>query len=251
MAKLKVTIDGKEHEVEAPPGWFSQADVEEKFVSKDAHEAELKRVAARARGEAKKPEQYLEDEEFKAQALKTWGLTGKKGENDAEITKRIRDELIAAEVKPRDEKLTAAEARIERLLDSRLQDEIFREAVAAGVKPAAAKMLIRMFDGQIGYDDESDKFYAYDEKNDRFVPSAVEGETYKGVKAVIADWAKNSENADFLVDQRQRGAGFKGAGAGGEGTRTIDAGSGPIDLGKAGVSLEDVASGKVQVRSAA
>lgn len=222
--KLSAMLDGKSVEVEVPDGAFiPQAEVTQKYVAKPVHDHEMAQLRTQLK-DVKKPEQLLEDEEFRATAIEKWGLKpGKGGRTSSEDLEAARKDWDAKVLKPVAEENAALKTKSQRLLRRQLEAELIAAAGAAGVKPqflkpptkGARAPIVSLLEGAFGFDEQTDSWYAKD--GDRFAVAAkpVDGAIYKGPAEFVAEWAGDKANADFVVDQRQRGAGFGGTGGGG------------------------------------
>lgn len=256
---MKITgtgSDGKPIEVDVPDGTFVPSDaLARDYIPRAAHDQEFARLRSQSQG-LKNPEELLRDQEFRAKALETWGVKQREPTKDEqERIAAIRKELEEAEVTPLRSRLEESDTRVRRLLDRRLESELVQAALGAGVKPSLLTRrdgqpaaITAFFDGSLAYDEESDEFYAFDPRQERFVISAEAGRnggsTYKGIREVVTEWAKRPENVDFLHTQRQTGPGFSGTPGGGNGgSKVIDG----RDARAFGANLEAIAKGDVKV----
>lgn len=250
MAKVKVTVEGKEVEVDLPQGYLSPDEVKAGYVSKEAASQLVEDRIGRYAKKAK--QELLEDAEFRTEALAAWNVQpGGKGGNSAtpaEIEEALK-EYERTRLVPLQKDLDSYKGKVQTLTRSQLHAQIIAEATAAGVhrqflKPlpgSKTPAIIGMVENNFGFDEQN---------NDWLVRSAdgksyqVSGDTgaphpYKGVKHFFADFAKDPDFRGMLED-RQGGADLKKPGDG-SGKLTVSR----SDPRAMGLHAEKIATGEV------
>ena len=132
--KIKVNIEGQEHEVDLPEGYVHKDEINEKYVDKSLLDTETKRAAFSARKTAR--DSLKRDKEFWVEMASEYGVpvgedgTYKKPKDDIDINKirtEVEQNILEKEVKPREEKL-------DRLLQQGLYTDIIQAAASVGVR---------------------------------------------------------------------------------------------------------------------
>lgn len=160
----------------------------------------------------KKPEELLKDEDFLKQARDGFVPVGTGHDGDAQkqllsALEKQRQDLENREIKPREEKLTAAQQREEALLARDLDRQLGIALRDAGVKKALLPAAVAMLRERMALNDEDGEFYVADD-SDNFVLSKTGGKNvYQTVAEGVADWAGDATNADWLDNQAQGGPG--------------------------------------------
>jgi hypothetical protein len=220
---IKVQHAGAELEVPRPAGYFSQAEVNEKFVAKATHDATMAsmRTQLEKSKNLKNPDDLLGDDSFKTRAMEAWGLNPNATQKQFnEQLERTRKEILDREVQPREVKLTQAQEKISKLRSKDLHGQIIQAAAAAGIQKDLLKpttkggtpMIVSMLRDAFDFSEEHDSHFA---KGANGYAYSQTGETpYMTPHEFIAAWAAGDGKA-FVTSERQAGA---EAGAGGKGT---------------------------------
>lgn len=220
--KMKVTIEGKDVEIDVPAGFMSEADVKQSYMPTVVFEDELKRRTASIVNKQREEirQQLLQDDEFKAQASETWGLKQKEAElqkTAAETVERQRKEWEKTQLEPLNQKLTKTQGQAERLLRSKLAADILSAASEAGVakallKPVAPGQLpaiVNLVSSAFKYDEQTDSFYVVKADGEfAWASNPTQDHRFKDVSEFLKEWATDKGNAMFVEDTRQRGAGI-------------------------------------------
>lgn len=205
----KVTVkgpDGADLEIELPEG----------FLTREAAEAMANDKASKARRAAQ--DALLKDDEFKAAALKSWGVSlepPKPPEPDVDVEK-LKETLRAELVTPLEQTLKTKDAEVERLRMDRLVRDVVLAASRVGVKkallqPVAAghePPIVAMVKGAFGYDAERAAFFLRDGDGFALSSNPTKEKLHADVDEFFDRWAKDKVNQDLLDQQRQSGAGF-------------------------------------------
>jgi hypothetical protein len=217
----KVKIGDQEHEVEKLDGWTPNDKLAETHIPKGTFEAELtKRTGAIIKNQGyRKPEELLEDAEFKKTFMEKHGLNPDAAAKDLQKeVERVKNEYEVKHLNPIKTKLDAAT----KLIEKKNQKELHAEILAAtggraqdvllkklgDAPPAIVNMLDRVF----GYSEEHDKWFV--RKGDGFQYSTTGAAPYKTVEEFMTEWLDDPANKDFVKPTRQDGPGAKPAGTG-------------------------------------
>jgi hypothetical protein len=222
---ITVQYNGAEVEVPRPAGYFSQAEIAERYVPKATHDATMGSMRTKLESAKNKrdPNELLEDETFRAQAIEKWGLNPNATQKQfQEQLANKTKEITEREIVPLKTKLSASEQKIEKLRTKDLFGQIVQGAAANKVeenllKPTTKKgvpMVVSMLRDSFAYDEETDSFYAKGENG--FAYSQTGEAPYMTVGEFIAQWVA-SDGKPFVRGERQSGA-EAGAGQGGSGT---------------------------------
>lgn len=244
--KLKVMHNNAEIEVDAPEGVLTAEDVAEQYVPKAVHNSELAKLRKKSQG-LKTPDELLEDDEFKTRAIESWGI--KPGKTGADVA-AARTEWDQKVLKPVADELTKSKGTIDGLRRGTLHSRII--AAATGhVKPqflkpptrGAVAPLVAMLEGAYGLEPETQDFYVRDGERFAYAAKPAEGAPvpYKTPEEHVAEWIGNKDNADFLVDQRQRGPNLQNTGR----TSTTGVVDGSADRFAFARNAEKIAKGEV------
>lgn len=254
MAKVKVTVEGKETEVELPAGYLSPDEIKASFVAKDAVTQIVEDRIGRYAKNAKK--ELLADEEFRAEALALWNIKpGEKGgkATPAEIEEALKEQE-RTKILPLTQERDGYKERIGSLTRSQLHSQILAEATAAGVQRHYLKPLpnskvpaiIGIVENNFAFDEANNDWLVRSSDGKSFAVSGEAGAAhpYKGVKHFFADFAKDPDFRGFL-EAPQGGAGLEKVRGGDDtGTRKIAQG----DAVAFGENAVDILSGKVTVQ---
>lgn len=247
--KLKVQHNGAEIEVDAPEGVLTAEEVAEQYVAKAVHNSEMAKLRKKGEGRVTADE-LLENDEFKTRALEAWNVKPGKGQADVEAARR---EWSDKTLKPVQDQLAKAGETITGLRRRMLHSEILAAAASAGVKPQFLKSpargaiapIVSLMEGAFGFDEESGSWYVRNGETFAYAAKPAEGAPpYKSAAEYVAEFAGNKENADFVVDQRQRGPGMQQPGRASGAPGTIDA-SDPYAFAR---NAEKIAKGEVVVQ---
>lgn len=225
--KLTVKQGDADLEIELPDGWISP-DAAKNYMRKDTFEAELsRRVDGVVKNQGyRKPEDLLNDEEFAKTFIEKKGLnTDANAKTLQEQINRAKDDLLAREVKPRDEKITKAQEKINALLNRQLRGSILEAGQAAKVKPEflkvpegvgpnAAPPLVNMFRDYFGYSDEHDEHFVKSGENSFQFPTKG-NRPYKDALEFFAELKQNPAYKYLFEEEIQGGPGAKPASGGG------------------------------------
>lgn len=260
MAKVKVMIDGREHEVDLPEGYGQKADFQQEFTSRFDGEFErrAKTLKASTRDELSK------DDEFVKAILAARGIDPDAkppvSKPDTAEINALRTRWESAELEPVRTKYTALEAQYTSTLSRILEQEIENAAREAGVRP---EMLMRIgsskpaivsqlrdaftFDADTGY-------HALKGKGDRLVPAASgsDDRPWAGALDYLQQLKTDKQYAGlFVTAAPQTGAKLQGGTSQNGGTTTTSASGKPVvdrnDPLAFGRMAADIASGKAEV----
>lgn len=221
MAKVTVTHEGKEIEVELPAGYLSPDEAAATMVAKTAVEQIVSDRLARHTKSVKT--NLLQDEEFRTEALTAWNIKpGEKGKGSAtpaEIEQAIQ-EAERTRFKPLQTENETLKGKLAKLTQSQLEAQIVAHAAAVGVKKAyltplpgrKVPAIVGLVKDQFGYDEELSDWLVRNEDGKSFAVSGESGapHPYKGVQHFFTDFSKNPEFREFL-EPAQQGANHKGA----------------------------------------
>jgi hypothetical protein len=225
--KIKVNIEGKEHEVQLPEGYISEESLNDKYVKKDFFESEVQRRVKAAKENAKN--ELKSDTDFFASAAKERGIPltedGKykpPSKPDIDIDKiksEVEQNLREKEIAPRDQ-------RLNRLMQSKLHGEIIQAASAVGIKKSliesfndgVAPPIVNMVKEYFGYDEENDYFAIREGDKFRYSNNPNNSRPYMGAKEFLEGLKKQDSWKDFFEDTRQRGSNYQGTQSGGKPT---------------------------------
>jgi len=240
-AKVKTQLDGAEREVEIDVAHIPDAVILEhaavkgKMIPSATFEAELaRRGIGIAKGQGYKKEEELEnDEAFVKKILEKNKVGGSDAERAEALAKRIRDERVnwdERELKPvkqaAEKQAADNKAQIERLTIRGLHKEIVAEAAAAGIKPALLKSMddvkgtppiVAMTQNRYRYDPATDGYYVRDGEGYKYSSKATKDEPYMTIREDLEAFARNKDNAELIVTNRQGGPGLGATGGGGGG----------------------------------
>lgn len=211
---IRVTVEGKEHDVPLPKGYLPEADVTAKYVPKGAHNDQMARLRKELDGkkDLKPADDLLNDPEFKDKAVKTWGLNTATNEQFQEQLKRATETVHEREVKPREKKLAEALAEVTALRERELDGQIVAAAAAVKVDDRYLKpttkggkpLIVAMLRESFGFDGEHRAWFAKGANG--FAYSQQDGGApYMPVMEFMADWAAK-DGKEFIRSQRQAGA---------------------------------------------
>jgi len=228
MSKVKVTIEGKEHEVELPAGYIAEESLNDKYVKKEFFESEVQRRVKAAKENAKS--ELKGDSEFFLTVAKERGIPltedGKykpPAKPDLDIDKiksEVEHSIREKEIVPRDQKLN-------KLLLSKLHGELIQAASAVGIKKSlieslsdgAAPPIVNMVKDYFGYDEENDYWVVRDGDKFRYSNNPNNARPYMGAKEFLEGLKKQDSWKDFFEDTRQRGSNYQGSTTGSAGTK--------------------------------
>lgn len=227
MATVKAKqADGTEIDVELPAGYVSPQEIAATHVPKDFMQSEIER---RLRGKAD-PDKLLTDEAFRAKALETWGVKpGKSEKPNGEDVEKLFGEWGTKHLEPVKQALTKAETRAKRALERDRDYQIVQAARDAGVKeqflkapgPKAKPLIVKMFEDEAGFSEEHDDWFAKDGDGFAFSTQPTKDRPFRSIGEMVTEWSKDKANADWISDQRQRGAGLGTPGQGSAGQHVI------------------------------
>lgn len=197
---------------EPPAGYIAEDEVSKNYVSKDFMAAEIKRRLAKKQQAA--PDELLESEEFKQKALKAWGVEpeGRK-KPDGEQLEKLYSDWEQKHLKPMREATEKQRQEIERLRTRDLfgqivtgaapfvQDQLLQSPV-----PNQPPPVVHFLAPYFGYDEEHGGWFVKDGEGFAYSSQPKAGAPYKTAAEFIAEWAKDKANANWVKDQRQRGA---------------------------------------------
>lgn len=251
MAKFKVTIDGAEREVEIPNAVDTSSDeFKSQYLLRAVHDHEMG-SARKAAKDLKDPAKLLEDEEFRAKALSTWGIDPKaKAALTAEQLEEVRKRVREQELVPLEQKLTKATATIGQLRQTQLHAAILeaarghvRDEFLARPTPLAKPLIVSMLEEQFGFDEETGAWAVRKGEGYEYASKPEHGRPWMDVTEFVTNWAGQDVAKPFLKDQRQRIPGPGQPPASGGSGKTIAASDQAAFL----ENLKDIASGKVSV----
>jgi hypothetical protein len=217
--KIKVTIEGKEHEVELPEGYISESDLSDKYVKKEFFENEIQRRVKTAKQKSR--EELQSDGEFFISLAKERGVPLTEDgtykppkDNDIDINKiksEVEQALREREIAPRDEK-------INRFLRRSLTTDIVQAAAAAGIRKnmieplqeGAEPPIVNMLKDYFSYDEKNDYWAVRNGEGFAYSSNPTDSRPYQGAREFIESLKKNQTWADFFEDNRQRGASYSG-----------------------------------------
>lgn len=225
---IKVTIDGKEHEVEddalsMPDGYglITPDNIPDGFYRKEAMESKIQERIKKAKDNAKSD--LLEDSGFNKEVLSKYGIQldddgspkGIKTSSDVEKIKKEVAEQIKADY---ESKLQEKDSKLNSLLGKGKKSSIIEGASKIGIDgkyleplvEGGNPYLVREVEDQFEWNDEISD-YALKDKDGTF---AVDG---NGFVTTEKFFQKNQEKfKHMLKDTRQRGSNFNGQGKAGE-----------------------------------
>lgn len=216
---IKVMHNGTELEVPRPKGVFLEAEVNDKYIPKGAHNDQMARLRKDldARKDLKPAAEYLDDPEFKKTAVEKWGLdpSATSEQFQAQLA-RQKGEIFERDVKPLTEKITKAEQRIAALQDKHLEASILSGAQGKVdpkyLKPAAKggkPLVIALLKDAFQYDPEHDAWFAKGTSETApFLFSQSGDGPYMGPAEFISGWV-NGEGKDWALVEKQQGPGAK------------------------------------------
>lgn len=233
----KVTIDGKEVEVELPEGYLSPDLVSEGFMRKETFMPEVERRVKTMNKGMVKSDDLLENEDFLTKMLLKQGKElfdsekakkGKKGDSDVDamLAQRLAEaqtDWRKKELTPLQENLIKTEGTISTLRARILNGQILQESINLGIKESFLKSpseggivpIVSMLRGTFRYDNEHNEFFvSKSDEEFEFSNKPEEGHPYKTVSEFMIDWAGRKENVDFVDIERKRGPGLGGPGRG-------------------------------------
>ena len=217
MAKVKVTDNGEEIEVQLPKGYVGPEELASGFVAKDFFEAEIGRRLSAARKGLVKKDEILADKDFREEALKTWGVVPR----DEKEIEKVREAIRTSELTPVLEKLKKAETRLQKASRIRLEARLLNKArelnlvdslLTPPMKGAPAP-IVGMLGGYFVEDEERDDFFLPDPSGQGYMYSAKPSAEapYKTPEEFVEEWAKGA-GKPFVKDTRQRVGGSDGNG---------------------------------------
>lgn len=212
---LKVSYQGNEIEVPRPKGVFLEAEVNEKYVPKGAHNDQMARLRRDldARKDLKPAETYLDDPDFKKKAVEKWGLDpNATSEQFQQQLARQKGEIFERDVKPLTEKLTKAEQRIADLQVKQLEASILAGAQGKvdpkylkPVSKSGKALVVALLKDAFKYDPENDAWFAKGTSETAPFLFSQSGESpYMGPAEFIGGWV-NGEGKDWALAEKQRG----------------------------------------------
>lgn len=171
--------------------------------------------------------QLLGDDNFRQQALDTWGVkptddgAGKPPdpkELDLKISQAVeqaRRQWESKELTPLQQKLQKEAERGSVMQQKLLRGEIIAAATEAGIKRELLKPgpggsvspVVAMLEPMFGYNGEHDGFFVKDGDTYRFSAKPEQGSPYMGARELLASWAGDKDNAWAVDGQRQEGPG--------------------------------------------
>lgn len=228
--KIQVQYEGKTIEVDAPAGYLTPEQIEEKYVPRTYMEHEVSR---KAKGAFKKQMEALKtDEKARSEFLQGLGidLTAAQEKGDKPLNK---DQLAQAQaawetqhLTPLKEKLAAQDKRISKLTGSKLERDIIAAAAEAGVKkqfltPIAKGQpapIVTFLSSIFGFSEEHDEHFVRNGEDFAYSSNPAESSVpFKTVGEFITkDFVKLAHAKDYLEDKRQGGANLSGGGSGGQ-----------------------------------
>lgn len=242
MAKITVTIDGKQSEVDVPDEQIQAAG----FMQTGKFNEELTRrgVSLATKQGYVKPDE-MTNEQIEALA-KTKGVKFETvvQNNPADTATAIqeavakkRTEWERAELDPIKTKNTALEEEGANLLQQKLHSQIIAAAAAAGVEKSMLKPLtkntlppiVSMLQDVFAFDTDTKQFLvlADDGEGPAFSDRPTADHPFKDVEEYVDQWSANKDNAKFIEVTAQRGPNLQGT------MGSARAGGGPIHLSKA------------------
>lgn len=165
------------------------------------------------------PQTYVDNEEFKQNALKAWGVEPGATQDD------VRNHILESEVKPLREELAALEQRNKALLESDRNAQIFaqlggviKQEWIGGDNPAILPLLTK----DLEYNQEEGQWCVKDGKGG-YVPSKEKGASpFATISEYCQDFLSSDAAALYKIDQRQTGPGpINPSEPGGQGTVKI------------------------------
>lgn len=217
-----ITVEHPDHgelEVELPEGFISEEQINDNYVPKGHHNAEMAKLRREAKGLVS-PDDVLEDEEFRERALGAWGIDPE-GQGDAprlteERVQAIREEAVRKRVKPLEEERDNLRTEVEGLRRQQLTSAILtaasgvvKEGLLKSPTKGAAPPIVNMLAPYFDYDPETGQWAVREGDGFRYSGEPSETEPYMGPEEFLASWADDEANADWVRDTRQRGPGAK------------------------------------------
>lgn len=216
MPKIKVVIDGTEHEVDLPQEYIHESEITEKYVSKEVVDDLIKRRIKNAKENASK--ELAKDVNFFVQLAKERGIPvtddGEyKPNKDVDVSK-IRAEIAQT---VREQEIKPLETKIQKLLSSQLQAEIVQSASEAGISkalltpviPGTPPPIVNMLRDYFAYDSESEQWVVKDGEHYRLSTTPASGKPFMGVREFIFSLQKNDSWSNYFEDTRQRGSNYQ------------------------------------------
>lgn len=209
--------DGTEHEVAVPQDVVFQAVDGHGMIREDKVGKDLdRRVRSIIEKQGlKTAEEFLSDAEALKKAREGYVPVGSGHDGDAQkqlvsALEKQRADIENREIKPREEKLTAAQQREETLLQRDLDRQLGIALRDAGVKKALLPAAVAMLRERMALNDEDGEFYVAD-ASDNFVLSKTGGQNvYQTVAEGVGEWAADQANSDWIDAQAQGGPGVGG-----------------------------------------
>lgn len=219
-----ITVQHPEHgelEVEVE-GFVPENEVEEKYISKAAHNAQMAKMRKDLEGRAD-PDELLQDPDFRDRAIEAWDIEIDDG--TPKLTPDRKQELLEdfedRHVKPLEKKLEHYQTEAERLRQDQLRSRILSaaggkvqqhllKAPGAGQTPPVVNLLAPYFE----YDEDSGQWAVKDGEGFRHSMDPDADSPYMGIDEFVGKWVNDDDNP-FTVDTRQRGPGASTEGGGG------------------------------------
>lgn len=242
-----ITVQHPEHgelEVEVE-GLVPEDEIEEKYISKAAHNAQMAKLRKQTDGQ-RDPDELLQDPDFRDRAIEAWDIEVDDG--TPKLTPDRRQELLddfkSRHVKPLEQERDQYQEEAQRLRREQLHNKIMSSAAGkvqehllkapgAGQTPPVVNLLAPYFE----YDEETGQWAVKDGDSFRHSMDPDTQSPFMGIEEFVGRWVTDDDNP-FTLDKRQRGP---GAGTPGSG-ESAGGGSGSGSAGQGGVitlSAED------------
>lgn len=205
----KVTIDGKEHEVELDAITFADDEVPSGFVTTAHLAQEVQRRVGAAKRNARA--QLLSDDDFWKEVAAARGIELREDDlmpkGASKDAKALEERLMAQHVNPLRAQLDEANKLVDTLRSKQLESDILRHA--DGVKKGLRDAFIREVSSRLSLDDETGQFGVKDGDTFKY---AADGELY-GAKHVIEELRQAAP--DWFADTSMKTPDIKGTGPAG------------------------------------
>lgn len=164
---------------------------------------------------AKHRAELLQDDEFKTEALDSWGVKPGGENNQGDLTERLaaeRQKWEQQHLTPLQSELQKTTGRITNLLRGKLHADIVSAAAQVGIKdeflkpvgPKKVPLIINMLEPFFAHDNESDSWLVAEGDGFAFASKPSAEKTYKDVFEFVGEWG--AENQSFLKETpRQNG----------------------------------------------
>ncbi len=223
MSDDKVSTFSYEHpehgamDVPIPEGFVSSDGMTENFVPRSVHNQEMAKMRTAAKGRHT-DEEMLADEDFRTRALETWeikldGSDPKPSPVDTEaLTEKITARLRKSDVEPltleRDGLLSEVTVlRRASLISALVQaaSGIVKPSLLKSAVPGQEPPIANILGGYFGVIPDTKTWGVKEGDTFAYSSKPTNDNPFKGVAEFVLEWSGDKANADFLLDEKQRG----------------------------------------------